>query len=866
MKYLILLLLCIPVLGLSQEQKSVKPLPALPDEARSAQAGATTRAVVVGISDYQNIPDLNFADRDAQAFADWLKSPAGGSIPQENIALLTNEKATNSKILLAFYRIVEESKEGDTAIIYFSGHGDIESKILGQTGFLLAYDSPNTNYIGSSINLRDIQDFISTLSIINKVRVFIITDACHAGNLAGTTINGTQATAQALAQQFANEVKIVSCQPNEFSLEGEQWGGGRGVFSWHLVEGLTGLADKNGDGVVNLFEIGRYLEDKVPAETAPHPQMPMTVGERQTQVSQVYAPALATLSAQKQVQSASSLAIKSKGLTEGLLNLTDSATQKLYADFQRALDSGYLLQPKGRCALDYYTQLIEKQEIKSIHGLIKRNFAAALIDEVQQALNALLDNDPYEANNWKYNPQKYLEYPEYLQRAMDILGEKHLIYNSLKAKKFYFEGYNLAKNLSVYQDQMVLRDSLKTAAKTKYLESLSIEPNAAYVCYAIGSLYLLSTPYQPDSLLVWLQKAVDRSPSWLLPYLDAAEAINFTLDDVPRSEAWLLQAKKWNPTSYLLLLRLAWLKQWQDKADEANTLCRELIAMRPELADAWATLSNTQYWLQNDYLASEISARRALELQPNQDYALLIFGNAVSKTNPAKAVIFCKQSLLKESLNVYEKGCLITSLVMALIQLRQFEEAEKWIDLMEKEGYGYGFLRATNQSDKGRILLLQNRFKEAEEALQKSLLMENSRSAANIQAYALLGEMKNRQGQYSDAEAFYKKALNKPFQWNDNPFKNEAHFLYGRFLVHQNRPAEAQIQFDNALKISPKTWHYPMGMALLAAKNRRKKEALDWLEKALNSYFFDITAIYEEPLFSKIRKTKRFKSLMLKQL
>ena len=25
--------------------------------------------------------------------------------------------------------------------------------------------------------------------------------------------------------QYANEVKILSCQPNEFSLEGEQWGG-----------------------------------------------------------------------------------------------------------------------------------------------------------------------------------------------------------------------------------------------------------------------------------------------------------------------------------------------------------------------------------------------------------------------------------------------------------------------------------------------------------------------------------------------------------------------------------------------------------------------------------------------------------------
>ncbi len=43
--------------------------------------GTTTRAVVVGISDYQDekISDLKYAHRDAIAFAAWLQSPAGGS-------------------------------------------------------------------------------------------------------------------------------------------------------------------------------------------------------------------------------------------------------------------------------------------------------------------------------------------------------------------------------------------------------------------------------------------------------------------------------------------------------------------------------------------------------------------------------------------------------------------------------------------------------------------------------------------------------------------------------------------------------------------------------------------------------------------
>src|ERR1043166_5483316 len=44
-------------------------------------------AVVVGISKYQNngITQLEYADRDAKVFADYLKSKAGGSVPEENI-------------------------------------------------------------------------------------------------------------------------------------------------------------------------------------------------------------------------------------------------------------------------------------------------------------------------------------------------------------------------------------------------------------------------------------------------------------------------------------------------------------------------------------------------------------------------------------------------------------------------------------------------------------------------------------------------------------------------------------------------------------------------------------------------------------
>ncbi|MDO8368703.1 MAG: hypothetical protein Q7T20_18030 [Saprospiraceae bacterium] len=84
MRHILFLLLLLPLLvlaqsdlpaeGLSKAGKGISPI--------TGTAGAglrpVTYAVVVGISDYQDkdIPDLRFADRDAEAFANFLRSPA----------------------------------------------------------------------------------------------------------------------------------------------------------------------------------------------------------------------------------------------------------------------------------------------------------------------------------------------------------------------------------------------------------------------------------------------------------------------------------------------------------------------------------------------------------------------------------------------------------------------------------------------------------------------------------------------------------------------------------------------------------------------------------------------------------------------
>ncbi len=249
---------------------------------------STTRAVVVGISDYQNpdIPDLRFAHRDAELFAEYLVSNNGRQVSKENIALLTDSLASMKNMNVAFDQLISDSQQGDKAFLFFSCHADVETKTLSQRGFLLPWDSPSGVYRAGALPFTYLLDIIATLDETG-VQVILIADIIKSGKLPSGIADGSQRAAAHLISQNVNEINILSCQPDEYSLEGEQWGSGQGVFSYYLVQGLLGAADKNKDQAITLLEIDRYLEDNVSIATEPHVQYPLILGDRSTVLSEV---------------------------------------------------------------------------------------------------------------------------------------------------------------------------------------------------------------------------------------------------------------------------------------------------------------------------------------------------------------------------------------------------------------------------------------------------------------------------------------------------------------------------------------------------------------------------------------------------
>lgn len=481
---------------------------------------SSTRAVVVGISDYQDkeIPDLKYAHNDAVAFADYLKSKAGGSVPEDQIFQLTNENATIAQIYAALDWLIDETQKGDQVIIYLSGHGDVETKTIRQRGYYLAYDSPANNYRIGAVRLEDLNDVIATLSQSNEAKVVIISDACRSGKLAGNGVDGTQVTASAFSAQYAKELRILSCQPNEYSLEGQQWGGGRGVFSYHLIDGLIGLADSNSDEMVNLREVERYLEDNVSREAMPQHQNPMVVGNKLERVSLIDTESLAELKKRKKAEKLQFGMVGTKELAFGKDSKMDSTIAILYEQFNTAIEEQYFL-PRdtnaqripGQSASELYDVLINEETLASYHNTMKRNFAAALQDVAQQSLNAYLRADKATMRErWIDYGKAYSAHPDYLAKAAKLLGPDHYIYDQILVKKYYFEG--LIERL---EGNRTRQDSFFQRAFNKVDTALNYDDQAAYVFNELG--VISAQMKNTDAAIDYYTNAISLAPTWVLP-------------------------------------------------------------------------------------------------------------------------------------------------------------------------------------------------------------------------------------------------------------------------------------------------------------------------------------------------------------
>jgi len=212
----------------------------------SQQTNAQEKYVLVaGIADYKNdILDLRYSDDDAYRFYAYMKSTKGGSVPDYNISILVDEAATRENILRTMDKIFSKAGKNDMLIFYFSGHGG--------KGFFCPYE---TSQDPNSLLLHeDIKKVFKRHAAQYKI---VFGDACHAGSI----FEGTSNTAPSGSSINTNVVILMSSKYSEYSQENSQLR--QGTFSYYLLRGLQGKADRNNDELITLEELFPYIKANI---------------------------------------------------------------------------------------------------------------------------------------------------------------------------------------------------------------------------------------------------------------------------------------------------------------------------------------------------------------------------------------------------------------------------------------------------------------------------------------------------------------------------------------------------------------------------------------------------------------------------
>ena len=229
-------------------------------------------AIITGVSSYPGINPLKYADKDALFFRDFLQTPGGGNAKPENILCLINENAKAADFNVKAYSWLQTKglKKGDRLYLYFSGHGDAMNE---EMYFFLPYDcepgKDDHNYLGTgNIDLHNVKLLFIKPQVKKGVEVFLIMDACRTNELPGGEEGQKSFANNFIAEQKMGDIIMLSTGAGQVSVESQAIGNGHGLFTYYLIDGLVGAADKdqeNGDvdGRVSLFEISAYVKNKV---------------------------------------------------------------------------------------------------------------------------------------------------------------------------------------------------------------------------------------------------------------------------------------------------------------------------------------------------------------------------------------------------------------------------------------------------------------------------------------------------------------------------------------------------------------------------------------------------------------------------
>jgi len=218
--------------------------------------------LVIGVQDYAHLPSVDYARKDALIIRDYFIKVLG--VPEENIITLIDNQATKGQIegYLENYIPANVSK-GTTLYVYFAGHG--APGMEKGDPYLVPYDGDIRFIEQTGYKLQKLYQDLEKM----KVRqTYVFLDSCFSGvasRAAEMLAKGIRPTLMHVRDiELKNDKVIAFSAASQGQTSNAYPDAEHGLFTYYLLKGLKGDADKDEDQWVSVKEMFDYIAMHVP--------------------------------------------------------------------------------------------------------------------------------------------------------------------------------------------------------------------------------------------------------------------------------------------------------------------------------------------------------------------------------------------------------------------------------------------------------------------------------------------------------------------------------------------------------------------------------------------------------------------------
>ena len=226
-----------------------------------------TYAVSIGVNKYQSLRPLSCSDADARDVAEVLRDSATSA----HVRLLVDAEATKKAILGGLGWVAESAGPGDTAVVYFAGHGGRQEAQAGGHAYFCPVEASLAKRKRTCISSDELT---AALRAIKSERLVVLLDTCHAGGIGEPRHGGgdldtglTERDVSALIEGSGRMI-LAASRPDEFAWD--NYDKKHGMFTNYLLRGLRGEAAR-ADGTVWASDLFSYVSRRVRGHRRQHP-------------------------------------------------------------------------------------------------------------------------------------------------------------------------------------------------------------------------------------------------------------------------------------------------------------------------------------------------------------------------------------------------------------------------------------------------------------------------------------------------------------------------------------------------------------------------------------------------------------------